>query len=128
MPRVAQLFFQAATIFLILGIGIGLHMGISQDHSAMPAHAHVNLLGWVTSAIFGVYYALQPTKAEGRLAMAHFIVYLFGLAVMLPALYLKYTGHPEFEPMLAGGSIIVAVGILIFAVVVFSPNGRRAGT
>lgn len=94
----------------------------------MPAHAHINLLGWVTSAIFGVYYALQPTKAEGRLAMVHFIVYLLGLVVMLPALYLKYAGYIEFEPMLAGGSIIVAVGVLVFAAVVFSPNDRRAGT
>ncbi|MGH6862581.1 MAG: hypothetical protein ACRECY_20245, partial [Phyllobacterium sp.] len=63
MPRVSQLFFKSATIFLLVGVVMGLQMGISGDHSAFPAHAHLNLLGWVSSAIFGIYYALNPSKA-----------------------------------------------------------------
>jgi hypothetical protein len=47
----------------------GLHMAIAGDHSAIGAHAHANLLGWVTMAIFGGYHALNPAKAERRLAM-----------------------------------------------------------
>ncbi len=125
MPRISQYFFKTATIFLIIGIVMGLHMGISEDHSAMPAHAHVMLLGWVTSALFGIYYALQPAKAEWRIAFVQLGIYLIGMIVMLPALYLKYTGYPQFEPLLAGGSMIVALGVLIFAYVMFSPD--RAG-
>ena len=126
MPRIALLFFKTATIFLIIGVAHGLQMGISHDHSTMPAHAHINLLGWVTSAIFGVYYALQPAKAGWRTAMAHFVVYVAGMVVMLPALYLNYAGYPQFEPLLAGGSMIVGIGILIFAYVIFSPDNQRA--
>ncbi len=125
MPRVSSLFFRAATIFLIIGIAMGLHMGIAKDHSAMPAHAHINLLGWVTSALFGTYYALQPRKAVGKLPMAHFLVYVLGMVVMFPALYLKYTGFPEFEPILAAGSMIVGAGVLIFSVVLFSADEPR---
>ena len=127
MPRLSHLFFKVATIFLIVGIAMGLHMGISEDHSAMPAHAHVMLLGWVTSALFGMYFALQPAKAEWRLAFVHFGVYVLGMVIMLPALYLKYTGHPNMEPFLGGGSIIVFLGTLIFAFVLFSPDDARAG-
>ena len=127
MPRVSQLFFKAATIFLIVGVAVGLHMGISENHSAMPAHAHINLLGWVTSALFGGYYALEPSKAEWRLAMVHFVVYVIGMVIMLPALYLKYTGYPEFEPLLAGGSMIVALGIVIFSYVLFTADDQRVG-
>ena len=58
--------------------------------------------------------------------MAHFVVYVVGMVVMLPALYLKYTGYPQFEPLLAGGSMIVGLGILIFAYVIFSPDDQRA--
>jgi len=128
MPRIADYFFKIATILLIIGIGVGLHMGISENHSAMPAHAHINLLGWVTSAIFGIYYALQPARAQWRAASVHFAVYLIGMLIMLPALYLKYSGYPQFEPLLAAGSMIVALGTLIFAYVLFSPepNGARA--
>ena len=126
MPRISHYFFKTATILLIVGIAMGLQMGLSEDHSAMPAHAHVLLLGWVTSALFGGYYALQPAKAERRLAFVHFGVYLFGMVIMLPALYLKYTGYQKMEPLLGGGSMIVGVGVLIFAYVLFSPAAARA--
>ncbi|WP_027165803.1 hypothetical protein [Mesorhizobium sp. WSM3224] len=122
MPRVSELFFKTAIIFFLLGITIGIKMGISGDHGAFPAHAHFNLLGWVTSAIFGGYYALNPAKAERRLAMIHYGLYTLGLVVMLPPLYLKYAyGMDAVEPILGIGSLIVAAGVLIFAYMVFSP-------
>lgn len=120
MPRISQLFFKTAVVFLIVGIAVGLQMAISGDHSFFPAHAHINLLGWVTSAIFGGYYALNPAKAELTLAKIHYGVYTAGMVVMLPALYFMLRGRPELEPIVAGGSLIVTAGILIFAFIVFS--------
>ena len=127
MPRISQLFIKTATIFLLIGVGLGLQMGIAKDHSAMPAHAHILLLGWVTSGLFGGYYALQPAQAERRVAIAHCVVYVLGMVIMLPALYLKYIGYPQFEPLLAGGSMIVGLGIILFAYVIFSRGDQRAG-
>jgi peptidoglycan/LPS O-acetylase OafA/YrhL len=126
MPRLSHYFFKTATVFLIVGVAMGLHMGLTEDHSAMPAHAHVLLLGWVTSALFGGYYALQPAKAERRIAFVHFGIYVIGMIIMLPALYLKYTGYQKMEPLLGGGSMIVFLGVLIFAFVLFSPDESRA--
>jgi peptidoglycan/LPS O-acetylase OafA/YrhL len=127
MPRVSELFFKTAIVFLILGIAAGLQMAISGDHGAFPAHAHINLLGWVTSAIFGGYYALNPAKAERKLAMIHYGLYTLGIVVMLPALYLMLQGgKTALEPVVAGGSLIVAVAVLIFAFVVFSPETQRS--
>src|SRR5882757_3593518 len=114
MPRVSELFFKTAIVFLILGIAAGLQMAISGDHGAFPAHAHINLLGWVTSAIFGGYYALNPAKAARRIAMIHYGVYTVGLVVLLPALYLRVLGNPALEPIVAVGSLIVAASVLIF--------------
>ena len=123
MPRIAQLYFKTAIIFLILGIGLGLHMAIGQDHSATGAHAHANLLGWVTMAIFGGYHALNPEKANSRFALLQYGVYTAGVAIMIPALYLMLTGRPEFEPVVAIASIITFIGVLMFALIIF---GRRA--
>ncbi|TIL77964.1 MAG: hypothetical protein E5Y89_17045 [Mesorhizobium sp.] len=120
MPRVSELFFKTAIVFLMLGVAAGLEMAISGDHGAFPAHAHINLLGWVTSALFGGYYALNPAKAARRIAMLHYGLYTLGLVIMMPALYLILHGNPALEPVVAGGSLIVAAAILIFAVVVFS--------
>lgn len=126
MPKISELFFKTAIVFLILGIAAGLQMAISGNHGAYPAHAHINLLGWVTSAIFGGYYALNPAKAARSIAMVHYGVYNLGLVVMLPALYLMLHGNPALEPIVATGSMIVAGSVLIFAFVVFSAETARS--
>ena len=125
MPHISKLFFKTAIVFLLIGVAVGLQMAISGDHGVFSAHAHINLLGWVTSAIFGIYYALNPAKAQRRIAMVHYGVYTLGLIVMAPALYFMLRGNPSLEPVVAIGSLIVAAGVLIFAFVVFSAETER---
>ena len=120
MPRIADLFFKAAIAFLIIGIVMGLQMSISGEHNVIGAHAHTNLLGWVTMAMFGGYYAVNPAKARTRLAKVHFWAYLCSVAIMSPSLYLLYLGYPAVEGPLAVASIVAFGSVLIFAVVVFS--------
>lgn len=120
MPNISQLFFKSAVIWLLIGIAAGLQMGMSGNHTVIAAHAHINLLGWVTSAIFGGYYALNPAKAAKRLAFVHYAVYMLGLIVMLPSLYFMERGNMQLEPLVGIGSMITFLGVLIFAVVMFS--------
>ncbi len=126
MPQVAELFFKSAIVFLIVGIAMGLHMSMSANHDVIGAHAHTNLLGWVTSALFGGYYALNPAKAESRLAMVHFWVYTLGVAGMVPSLYLFLKGFAALEPLVALTSLVTFAGVIIFAMVVFRSPVRRA--
>lgn len=123
MPKISRFYFAMAILYLMTGIGVGLHMSITQDHTAVGAHAHINLLGWVTSAVFGGYYALNPHKAEGWLPRIQCSLYSIGLIVMLPSLYMLLTGSPGAEPAVAIGSLAVASGVVLFAVVVFT-RGR----
>ena len=58
--KASTLSFQAAVVFIVAGMIWGIFMAISDDHSAMPAHAHLNLLGWVSLFLFGIYYRLHP--------------------------------------------------------------------
>jgi len=95
-------------------------MGIAGNHAPLPAHAHLNLLGWVSSAIFGIYYALNPLKAEGKLAMLQFFLFTAGIIVMIPALYFMSLGDTALEPLVGIGSFIVFAGVLLFTAVVFS--------
>jgi cbb3-type cytochrome oxidase subunit 1 len=123
MPRIAEYFFRAAILFLIVGIGIGLMMGITQNHNVIGAHAHINLLGWVTSGLFGTYYALNPNKARRPVAMAHFLVYTAGVVTMTFSLYMVLSGEGAFDVPLIIGSLVIAVGVLLFGWVVYSPQG-----
>lgn len=126
MPRISRFYFGIAILFLMTGIGLGLKMAITQDHSMAPVHAHINLLGWVTNALFGGYYALNAHKAHGWLPRIQCGVFTLGLLVMLPALYWLYDGHPEIEPVLGMASMAVALGVVLFAIVVFT--GGKAET
>lgn len=126
MPRLAELYFKTAVIFFIIGISIGLKMAISEDHTVIGAHAHCNLLGWVSMALFGGYYALNPKKAERRIAVIQYYVYTLGVAIMVPALYMMLEGNMAMEPLVAVSSLIVFAGVLLFAFVIFSPKDSVA--
>lgn len=128
MPRIAQLYFKTAIIFLIIGIGMGLHMAISQDHTTLGAHAHNNLLGWVTMALFGCYHAFNPKKAEKRLAMLQYYVYTVGLVVLVPSLYLLLQGNMAMEPIVGISSVVVFIGVLMFAAIIFSSEEAAVGS
>jgi len=121
MPKVSNYYFRTATLFLIAGIAVGLHMSISQNHDVVGAHAHINLLGWVTSAIFGGYFALNPAKAAGRLALVQYGIYTLGVVVMSASLYLLLKGNAAMEPIVAVSSMLTFLGVLLFAWIVWTP-------
>jgi hypothetical protein len=55
--------------------------------------------------------------------MIHYGLYTVGIVIMLPALYwMLAAGHPEIEPVVATGSLIVAAAVLVFGFVVFSSS------
>ncbi len=121
MPAMAQLYFRTAILFLIAGICIGIYMSMSGNHAVVGAHAHINLLGWVTSALFGTYLALNPAKATGLLPRLQYIIYVLGVVVMGGSLYLMLDGNTAMTPVVAAASLIAFAGVLLFAVIIFMP-------
>jgi hypothetical protein len=127
MPTVSQLYFKTAVVFLVLGIMMGLQMSISGNHNIIGAHAHANLLGWVTMALFGAYFAFAPQKGLSRLARIQYGAYTGGVVIMTPSLYFMLQGNPALEPLVAAGSLIAFAGVLLFAFLVFSGERAPAG-
>ena len=66
--KASVLSFRSAVLILVAGVIWGIAMGISEDHSTFSAHAHLNLLGWVSLFLFGIYYHLPPSLDSNRLA------------------------------------------------------------
>ena len=121
MPNLAQLYFRTAILFLIAGISVGIYMSMSGNHAVVGAHAHINLLGWVTSALFGTYLALNPAKANGLLPRLQYLVYVLGVIVMGASLYLMLDGNSAMVPVVAVASLVTFAGVLLFAVIIFMP-------
>jgi hypothetical protein len=100
----------------------GIVMAISEDHSAMPAHAHLNLLGWVSLFLFGIFYRLHPSLEGAKSAFVQIWVWIVGTAVLTVGVGLVHSGHAIGDPIAAIGSLIVLVDMLLFGWLVF----RRA--
>lgn len=90
----------------------------------MPAHAHLNLLGWVSLFLFGIYYRLHPALDAGRNAMVQVAVWIIGTVILTIGIGLIHTGHPGADPIAAIGSIVVLAGMLLFGWQVFRNETR----
>lgn len=114
-------FIGASVIFALIGMGYGMYMAGSEDHLLAGAHAHNNLLGWVTMAIYGLYYKSVPS-AVGRLATVHFWVALVANLIFPIGIALAILGTTPLLAAIGGGLEMLAM--LIFAYTVFR---HRAG-
>jgi hypothetical protein len=114
-------FIGASVIFALIGMGYGMYMAGSEDHLLAGAHAHNNLLGWVTMAIYGLYYKAVPA-AVGGLATVHFWVALVANLIFPIGIALAILGTTPLLAAIGGGLEMLAM--LIFAYTVFR---HRAG-
>src|ERR1700722_13628967 len=105
--RASKLCFLAAVLAAIAGPLSALNMAISENHAAMPAHAHLNLLGWVSLFLFGIFYRLHPSLDARKVALAQVWVWIIGTIVMAVGVGLISTGTTGAEPIAAVGSLIV---------------------
>jgi hypothetical protein len=120
MPRVSAAFFALGVVYLLLGMSWGMHMGETEDFTMMPAHAHLNLLGWVTMAIYGTFYALTHASLSPRLAWINFALAAVGVAVMIPSLALFLPAHDvKYVPGIIAGELLTVSSLLVFAVSVY---------
>ena len=126
MRGVSYWFFLMAAVYVTAGMAFGIWMSATGDHSLGPVHGHLNLIGWVSMAIFGIYYHLVPRAGESVIAKVHFAVATLGLWILVPGIGLAIRG--ETEALAKAGSLITIIGMLIFVVVVLlnRPSGARA--
>lgn len=127
MRRIDLGFLLLASASLVGGVSLGIWMGIAHDFRLAPVHAHLNLLGWASLALFGLVYRCYPELAAGRAARVH-----FGLAapaaVLFPlGIFLAITqGQPGLAILAAllwlGGALIFLAGLARLA---FAPAPTR---
>jgi len=111
--------FKVACLFAIAGLSMGIGMAASQDHTLMPAHAHLNLLGWVSLFLFGVFYRLHPALETSRLAMTQIVVWSVGTAFLTVAVAALHFGYAAFEPVAALSALLLLGSLGLFSVLVF---------
>lgn len=107
-------FFLAGALCVSAGMLWGITMASSGNHTLAGAHAHLNLVGWVTLALFGIYYQLTPQAAASRLAPIHLIVAVLGAVVLVSGIAMAIMGKGETAAII--GSLLTALSMLIFLI------------
>ncbi len=127
MPRVSAAFFATGVLCVLCGMGFGMYMGASQNFSLATVHAHLNLVGWVTMALYGTFYALTRGTMSVPMAWINYVLSLAGVAIMLPslALFLANGNDPKYVPFMTTGEILTFLGMATFAISVFRELFRR---
>jgi hypothetical protein len=118
--------FRLSVLLGLVGMGLGITMGIKQDFALAPAHAHLNLLGFVALFLAALYYRAVPeagmgllAKIQGALAMLGGVVFPVGIACV------TLSDHQRFLPVVVAGSLIVFAAMALFAVIVFRTSGMK---
>ena len=123
MQNVDRLFILTGLLFLLVGMGLGLHMGAAQDYTLDQLHAHVNLLGFVVMMLFGLAYHAWPAMKESVLATIHYFLHAIATLVAMCMLYFVLS-DPESGPTLGPIMDLVfagtTVGVLIFGFLFFT--------
>lgn len=124
----SSLCFRLGVLFVIAGMAMGIGMAMSQDHSIMPAHAHLNLLGFVSLFLFGIYYERRRALDMSRIAVVQVVLWSVGTVVLTIAVAAIHLGYTAADPIAGISSLIVLAAMLMFAYFVFRPARDIAPT
>ena len=110
-------FIKIAGVYFLIAVLLGILMGIIHNFSLTPIHVHLNLLGWVSMAIFGIIYVLFPKAGTTKLAKTHFWVYNIGLPLFQGSLFIQLvTKNNALIPVTVIGSLLVAVSVILYVI------------
>jgi len=112
-------FIMAALGYAMLGMMLGIYMAASKDHGHLVTHAHIMLLGFVVSFIYGLCHKLWLNNNNSNLAVAQFYIHQAATLILVTGLFLLY-GHfiagETMDPILAVSSITAFVGMILMFV------------
>lgn len=116
--RIDTFCFLTAALAALTGMSLGIYMGLSQDFTLAPAHAHLNLLGWVTMALYGLYHR-GTSRGAGRLGWAQVGCGAAGFPLMAGGLgFVLATGNHAAADVIIAGALMSLLGMVLFLAVV----------
>lgn len=109
-----------AVIYFLIGLGLGIYMSSTLDLRWGSLHAHINLLGWVSMALFGTVYHLFPQAGNHALARWHFWLHNIALPFFIVFLFLLLlTSNTAWEAGIIPSAITIIIGAILLAINVF---------
>jgi hypothetical protein len=102
--------------YAAVGISLGIYMAASQNHGELVTHAHILLIGFVLSLVYGIIHKLWLDKPNRAVANTQFVLHQAAAVTVSVGLFLLYGGivaEPALAPFLGTASAGVLVGMLL---------------
>jgi apolipoprotein N-acyltransferase len=109
-------FVMIGLLYAVAGMVLGNVMAATKDHGQLVTHAHIMLVGFVVSFIYGLCHRLWLDNAASLLARVQFWLHQCATVVLVIGLFLFYGGYVPLEridPVLAGASMVVLLGMIL---------------
>ncbi len=109
-------FIRASLVWFALGIALGLALAWHPPWVIYrPAHAHMNVVGFLTMLVFGVGYQLLPRLFghplhSQQLAIAHLFLANLGLTGLVVGFFLQPSAAAAAQWTLTAGGLLYATG------------------
>ena len=116
---VSNNFLRLGVLSALVGMALGVWMGANQDFVLRPVHAHINLLGFASMMLFGLFYRAFPAAGRGWLPMSHFVLSVLGFLILMPSLTLMLLQRPLFLPGMIASEIMLVASMAVFVIIVF---------
>jgi hypothetical protein len=125
MNGMTSLWARTALIWFLVTLLFGMVMGMTQQFGYAPAHAHLGVLGWLSSAVFALIYGVsREWPAGARVPVLHWAAHNLGLIVMGGALFMFLrTGDAGWEPFIAIGGTVIFLAAIWLTVMMWSRLG-----
>lgn len=114
MKNIGRNYILLGLIWLIGGMIFGMWLGATNQLNYANSHAHANLLGFVTSVLFGMIHNSYPALAKSRMALAQLVIYQAGTLILVIGKVLIDGGQET--PLLIIGSLIAVLGAALMLV------------
>ncbi len=105
--------------YALAGLALGIYMAASNHHAQLATHAHIMLVGFVISFVYGVIHKVWLTEAANSLYQPQFWCHQVGTAAMVVGLFCLKGGYlPEavLGPLLGISSLLILAGAVLMKV------------
>jgi len=120
-----------ALAYAAVGMSLGLYMAGARNHAELVTHAHILLVGFVLSLIYGLIHKLWLDKPNRAVANIQFVLHQAAAATLSVGLFLLYGSivpEPALAPILGIASAGVLLGMLLMLYMVMRFGSGNALT
>lgn len=112
--------------YAVAGMSLGIYMGESGNHGQFVTHAHIMLVGFVTSLIYAVIYRLWLPAPPRVLATIQFALHQLGslaMCVSLLLLYNRTASEEQIGPVIGPAALAIVLGVVMMLVMLLRTRG-----